>query len=381
MLLLALVSQAADRGWRGVDMSQICTEDADGSPFRTSPHAKPMDPFRLLAHTGVDTFRMRLWHTPEPDKACAPHAPCRAPRARPRPAPDADTEGMLRVARRCAANNLTFVLDLHLSDTWADPGHQWKPRAWARLSLDELGRAVHNYTASVVAALLAQGTMPTAVQVGNEVNNGLLWANRSAGEPCSGGGQLWCGDAEAQWSAFSGLVAAGIAGVRSACPRCEVAIHTAAQQLAPGRGGAGPVIGWYRKLATGLAAAKPAAAFDRIGLSLYPHWDNGTTFESLAQLPAIAAAFPRTPIYIAETSYPAAGSEQPEAKYAASDAGQLAYLKAVRRRLAEVLGDQNGGVLWWEGAEASWSSLFGSGYSPDRTARYVARPALLEGWR
>ena len=108
---------------------------------------------------------------------------------------------------------------------------------------------------------------------------------------------------------------------------------------------------------------------------MYPTWDRGTTFESIPKLSALAAAFPGTPIYIAETSYPAAGASQPEKSFPATPAGQLAYLQAVRKALAAVLGTtaQNGGVLWWEGGDSGWNSLFDE--------NYVARMALLEGFR
>lgn len=37
-------------------------------------------------------------------------------------------------------------------------------------------------------------------------------------------------------------------------------------------------------------------------------------------------------------------------------------------------------MLWWEGGEAGWGTLFGSGYKPDTRPKYVARPALLHGF-
>ena len=105
----------------------------------------------------------------------------------------------------------------------------------------------------------------------------------------------------------------------------------------------------------------------------YPTWDKGDTFQSIPELSKLAAAFPGTRIYIAETSYPAAGHTQPERNYNATPAGQLAYIAAVRQAMADALPpNQNGGVLWWEGGENGWDSLFDQDY--------VARPALLHGF-
>ena len=79
----------------------------------------------------------------------------------------------------------------------------------------------------------------------------------------------------------------------------------------------------------------------------------------------LAAAFPGVRVYVAETAYAAAGSAAPEPGYPATDAGQLSFVRAVRAAAAASLGEQNGGVLWGEGGESSWTSLRGSGYAPD----------------
>ena len=36
-------------------------------------------------------------------------------------------------------------------------------------------QALHDYTRDVLNALKAQGTLPDMVQVGNEINHGILW--------------------------------------------------------------------------------------------------------------------------------------------------------------------------------------------------------------
>ncbi len=45
---------------------------------------------------------------------------------------------------------MSFWLDFHYSDTWADPGHQYKPVAWNNLQLADLVTATGNYTCGVV---------------------------------------------------------------------------------------------------------------------------------------------------------------------------------------------------------------------------------------
>lgn len=227
---------------------------------------------------------------------------------------------------------------------------------------------MYNFTYKVVHDLVEQGTPPAAVQIGNEISNGMLWANESIGEPCSSGGKLFCADKTTNWKQFGRLVARGIDAVRAASPTSEVAIHTDLGNHVM-TDGIDYLISWYTSLANAVAPAK----FDRIGLSMYPQFDQGKTFESVAQLPRLARAFPALPIYIAETVYPADGPTHPEAKFNATPSGQLDYLLALRRAAATALPQaQFGGVLWWEGSETSWVSLLDQ--------NYVARPALLHGF-
>ena len=108
---------------------------------------------------------------------------------------------------------------------------------------------------------------------------------------------------------------------------------------------------------------------------MYPQWDKGHTFESIAELGTLASAFPNQKIYIAETAYPAAGQSQPEKSYPPTPEGQLDYFKALRAALESTLPQaQNLGVLWWEGSECgAWNSLF------DKNC--VARPIVLKGFQ
>src|SRR5206468_3990670 len=104
-----------------------------------------------------------------------------------------------------------FLLDFHYSDTWADPGKQFKPAAWKNLSFEELKQALYDYTRSVMQQLKDQGTTPDMVQVGNEINHGLVWPE----------GNVSSVDSMAQ------LIAAGIAAVKSVDPNVVIMLHVA----------------------------------------------------------------------------------------------------------------------------------------------------------
>jgi len=68
-------------------------------------------------------------------------------------------------------------IDLHYSDSWADPSKQAKPAAWAALPFDQLVTAVHDYTRDSIQRLVAQGTVPDQVAVGHELIKGFLWGS------------------------------------------------------------------------------------------------------------------------------------------------------------------------------------------------------------
>ena len=240
-------------------MSQINTEDCGGqcSPFRLNASSEPEDVFDLMRSVGVNTFRMRMWNNP-----CA-DGRCNATQYK-----YADLQGVLAVAKRVHDAGLTFVLDFHYSDWWADPGHQPKPHAWANYSFAELKSAVRSFSQDTVAALVSQGTPPYAVQIGNEISNGLLWAGDD--QDCSDGGKLWCdGKKEPGWDRVGALVAEGIIGTRTACKSCLIAIHTDLGNHIQNHG-LPYVKTWYKTLEQSIVADGNLQHFDMIGLSMYP---------------------------------------------------------------------------------------------------------------
>jgi ribose transport system permease protein len=142
-------------------------------------------------------------------------------------------------------------IDFHYADSWADPGKQPKPRAWAELEFDDLVTAVYDFTYDYIGQLMDQGTTPDKVAVGNEIINGFLYGSEAAiigttnppyfddqseiyqSQP--GGGLLWrywgSDDPTEQqlydeaWDRFATLVASGISAVRAASAQIKVEIH------------------------------------------------------------------------------------------------------------------------------------------------------------
>ena len=95
---------------------------------------------------------------------------------------------LVEFASTVKAKGLKLLLDFHYSDTWADPAHQVKPAAWAGYDFNRLQKALYEHTLVVCSNLKSAGASPEMVQIGNEINPGMLlpdgstanWDNLSA---------------------------------------------------------------------------------------------------------------------------------------------------------------------------------------------------------
>ena len=125
----------------GADLSSLLRLEASGAGFRDSAGAA--DAVVILARNGFTAVRLRLWHSPAGGEC--------------------GLDSTLAMARRAHADGLRVLLDLHLSDTWADPGHQLVPAAWRGLTAATLADSVREYARGVVRALVEQGTPPAWV--------------------------------------------------------------------------------------------------------------------------------------------------------------------------------------------------------------------------
>ncbi len=152
------------------------------------------------------------------------------------------------MAKRVKKAGMKLLLDFHYSDYWADPGKQFMPAAWQNISFEALKDSVYNYTAKVIWALKQQGTTPDMVQIGNEINHGMLWPE----------GQVNKLDGLAQ------LFKSGHDAVLSVDPSIIIMLHIAL-------GGQNDETKFFLD-----NMIKRGVDFDVIGQSYYPQW-HGTT--------------------------------------------------------------------------------------------------------
>lgn len=245
----------------GADISYLEQLEKQGVLYREDGIAG--DLLSILSRNGINTIRLRLWHTPENGLN--------------------DLESTVAMAKRIKLAGLKLFLDFHYSDTWADPGKQTKPAAWQGLSFDALRDSVNAYTRHVMMALQEADAMPGYVQIGNEISQGLLWDEGRVGGSFNG---------SMQWQQLGILLQGAIDAVHEVAGEEEIytIIHT-------DRGGDVAGATWFFD---NLSAQQ--VNFDFIGLSYYPWW-HGSLDEMQNTINTVVAKYGK-PVIIAETAYP-----------------------------------------------------------------------------
>ncbi|CAN5511568.1 hypothetical protein BH11ARM1_BH11ARM1_12770 [soil metagenome] len=243
----------------GGDVSEIPWVEATGGKY--SYKGKVQDPLVILKAAGWNFIRLRVWNEPK-EKFC-------------------DKAHTLAMAKRVKAAGMTLSIDFHYSDDWADPGKQFTPKAWKGQSVAETAESLRAYTKDVVSALVAQGTPPYMVQVGNEITAGMDWPV----------GKL-VGDDEGKWKDLTTLVNAGMRGVHEAAGKEKILtmVHL-------DRGGSNKDARWWFD-----NAIKHGMEFDTIGLSFYPFW-HGTLGDLEANLTDLRSRYKKD-VYVVEAAYP-----------------------------------------------------------------------------
>ncbi|ULC60368.1 glycosyl hydrolase 53 family protein [Flaviramulus sp. BrNp1-15] len=195
-------------------------------------NGEEIDALDLLKKHGFNYIRLRVFVNPEKEKGYSPKDGF------------CDLEHTLAMAKRIKAAGMKFLLDFHYSDYWADPQKQFKPKAWEGLNFEELQAVVTTYTSDVLNALKTQGTLPDMVQVGNEINHGMIWPDGHIGN----------------LDGLASLLRAGVKGVNNVDASIPIMMHIA--------------LGGQNKEAVFWLDNMIArdVKFDIIGLSYYPRW-------------------------------------------------------------------------------------------------------------
>lgn len=283
---------------KGADISWVTQMESSGVKFYDK-NGNQQDLFALMKSLGFNSIRLRAWVNPS-DGWC-------------------NTADVLKKALRAQSAGMKVMIDFHYADSWADPGKQPIPAAWAPLSFSAMVTALHDYTVHVMDTLKTNGVTPAWVQVGNEVDNGMLWPD---------------GEASTNMANFAAFVEAGYEAVKSESSTTQVIVHVS-------NGYDNTHFEW---LFDGLK--NNGAHWDIVGMSLYPSTTNYTTYdtECLANMKDMVTRY-GTPVMICEVGMTATDPTD-----------SRAFLTDIITKNNSLANGNGLGVFYWEPEAYNWQS-------------------------
>ncbi|BDR15836.1 arabinogalactan endo-1,4-beta-galactosidase [Vibrio sp. STUT-A11] len=308
---------------KGADISWITQMEDSGYEFYNDWGYR-QDVLSILRDHGMNAVRLRVWVNPSDGYYSS-------------------LDDVIVKAHWAKDANMDVMIDFHYSDTWADPGNQWKPAAWQQLSFEDLMGQVWSYTRDSLNTLKAAGITPKWIQVGNETNNGMLWNE---------------GMASSNMRNYAWLFNSGRNAAKEVFPDAKVIVH-----LANCHDNAN-----FRWILDGLQSN--SAWWDVIGASSYPKNATGLTWqeannECLSNLNDMVERY-GTEVMITEIGVP---WDEPQAKTIVADMIQ---------KVRSVNQDKGIGIFYWEPQAYSWQGYTLGAWDPNTRQPTQALDAFLE---
>ncbi|MDP3681806.1 MAG: glycosyl hydrolase 53 family protein [Flavobacterium sp.] len=298
---------------KGADVGWLPQMEATGYKFYDTDGSEK-DCLQLLKDRGMNAIRLRVWVNPNDDKASG----------------HCSKEETVVMALRAQKMGMRIMIDFHYSDSWADPGKQFKPKAWENHTFSELMKDVYDHTFDVLSALKSAGVTPEWVQVGNEIPGGMMWPEGST----------------KNWSQLAQLLNKGYEATKAIDAKIKVIVHL-------DEGNNSEKFRWFFDNATA-----NNVKYDVIGLSYYPFWIKKDYTETIADLANnlndMAARYNKE-VMVVEV-----GGEY--------DKVQNTYemLAATIKAVKAVPNNKGLGVIYWEPqGEKSWSHYSLSAWQSD----------------
>ncbi|BBM67727.1 MULTISPECIES: glycoside hydrolase family 53 protein [Vibrio] len=308
---------------KGADISWITQMEDSGYEFYNDWGYR-QDVLSILRDHGMNAVRLRVWVNPSDGYYSS-------------------LNDVIVKAQWAKDANMDVMIDFHYSDTWADPGNQWKPAAWQQLSFEDLMGQVWSYTRDSLNTLKAAGITPKWIQVGNETNNGMLWNE---------------GMASSNMRNYAWLFNSGRNAAKEVFPDAKVIVH-----LANCHDNAN-----FRWILDGLQSN--SAWWDVIGASSYPKNATGLTWQEannqcLSNLNDMVERY-GTEVMITEIGVP---WDEPQAKTIVADMIQ---------KVRSVNQDKGIGIFYWEPQAYSWQGYTLGAWDPNTRQPTQALDAFLE---
>lgn len=328
---------------KGADVSIMPELERNGTKFYDN--GIEQDGLTILKNHGVNWIRVRIWNNPY---VVGPEGVGGG---------NTDEAKAIEMAKRAKALGMKVLVDFHYSDFWVDPGQQKKPDAWKNDSSDKLVDDVYAYTAKVMQDFNAQGVTPDMVQVGNELNNGMLWPEAQLTEDNPNG-----------YKFLAKLLNAGLQAVHDNDKdnKVKTMIHLA-----------GVDVNLYHTFFDNLIVKNKVNDFDIIGMSFYPFW-HGTMDDLKNTMNDVSAKYNKDVIAV-ETAFGYTledadfeknnfgTNEEKVSGYKATVQGQATGLRDVMATVASVNDNRGLGIFYWApdwviNEKVGWKSNGGNGW-------------------
>ncbi|MCR5125971.1 MAG: arabinogalactan endo-1,4-beta-galactosidase [Treponema sp.] len=258
---------------------QIVTKCTDSAGSR--------DIFNLLASHGFNTIRLRVWVDPSVTETIQndDYWPTSTDGDNWRIG-DCTKERAARLAKRAKTAGMKVLLDMHLSDYWTDPSVQLIPKSWQdSADSDEMAEKLTDYIAETLQYMKEQDATPDYVQVGNEIDRGILVdssvnAGTTTKTPTDADSAI---SGKFNTDNFKKYIKAGCKAVRDFDSSIKIIVHMTA------------------KNSSRFSYVESSGAdYDIVGLSYYP-WENHGTISELKEK---IQGFTKD-VWVVETSAPA----------------------------------------------------------------------------
>lgn len=328
---------------KGMDISSLLELEQLGAKYYNK--GKEQELPEILKEYNVNSIRLRLWNDPYSESGV------------PYGAGTNDLKTTMLMARRVIELGFGFLLDIHYSDFWADPGKQRIPKAWRKMGEGQLEKAVYDFTKETLVSLKKQNLFPTMIQIGNELSNGLLWPYGKVPD----------------YNNIARFLNAGIRAVRDVDDSLPIMLHL-------DNGGNNALYReWFDEY------MKRGEAFEVIGLSYYPFW-HGTLQQLEDNMQDISKRYGKK-LIVAEVSTGHTLNDYKEyeklsdkdrkgmaanrelaakAEYPMTAEGQSAFMEDFMTRISRVKGAE--GFYYWE---PGWLPVEGSGWANAQALEYI----------
>ncbi|WP_193152114.1 glycoside hydrolase family 53 protein [Enterobacter ludwigii] len=330
---------------KGADISTLLEAEQHGATFYNQ-NGQQQDAIAILKANGVNYVRLHLWVDPQDANGNTYGGGSN------------NLENTLALAKRVKAQGIKLLLDFHYSDFWTDPGKQFKPKAWEKMDYPQLKTAIHDYTRDTIARFKKEGVLPDMVQIGNEINGGLLWPE----------GKSW-GQGGGEFDRVAGLLNAAISGMKENLTdgeQVKIMLHLA-------EGTKNDTFRWWFDEIT-----KRDVPFDIIGLSMYTYW-NGPIGALKANMDDISKRYNKDVIVVeaaygytlencdnAENSFQA--KEEKDGGYPGTVQGQYDYIHDLMQAVIDVPDRRGKGLFYWE---PIWIAVPGTTWATKTGMKYI----------